>query len=110
MSFRGEDEKEIMESNDQIQNNTEAQRFELQLGAYLAELRYRMNGDQIVYHHTQVPEALAGQGIGSRLAKHALEYARKQGLGVVVECPFVRGYLQRHPEYQDMVQEMRSDE
>lgn len=96
-----------MESNDQIHNNPEAQRFELQLDGQLAELRYRMNGDQIIYHHTQVPEALAGRGIGSRLAKHALEYAREQGLGVVVECPFVRGYLERHPEYKDVVEEKK---
>jgi hypothetical protein len=53
--------------------------------------------------HTGVPLELEGHGIGSRLARAALEYARAHGLRVVPVCPFVRAYLKQHPEYLDVV-------
>ncbi len=58
---------------------------------------------QIVFTHTGVPPALEGRGIGSALAKTGLEYARANNLEVVPLCSFVRGYIERKPEYQDLV-------
>jgi predicted GNAT family acetyltransferase len=53
--------------------------------------------------HTEVPEPLSGRGIASRLAHAALVYARENGLRVIPTCPFVRSYLERHPEFQELV-------
>ena len=53
--------------------------------------------------HTEVDEALEGRGLGSRLVATALEDARREGLEVVPLCPFVAAFIDRHPEYQDVV-------
>lgn len=55
--------------------------------------------------HTIVPPHLEGKGIGSALAKRALEYAKDEGKTVVPSCSFVRSWIERHPEYQDLVAE-----
>ena len=53
--------------------------------------------------HTEVPAAAEGQGIGSRLAREALEYARREKLKVLAECSFVASYVERHPEYRSLL-------
>ncbi len=78
-------------------------RFTVSDGGETAELVYRKTGNQIVFMHTGVPAALEGRGIGSALAKAGLNYARAEGLEVVPLCPFVRGYIERKPEYQGLV-------
>jgi predicted GNAT family acetyltransferase len=86
-----------------IEDNRAASRFELRVGDELAYLRYRLDGQEIVLAHTEVPRELEGHGIAGRLAKHALEYARAKGLMVTSTCSYVDGYLERHPEYEDVV-------
>jgi predicted GNAT family acetyltransferase len=66
-------------------------------------LEYQIENDNILFTHTLVPEALEGQGIGSQLAKAGLEYAKQNLYRVVPLCPFVSGYIGRHPEYQSLV-------
>jgi hypothetical protein len=55
--------------------------------------------------HTEVPAELEGHGIGGRLAKAGLEFARQENLKVVPSCPFVAAYIRRHPEYLELVME-----
>ena len=94
-----------MGENDQIEvkNNTGKQRYEAQVGEHLAELKYRRDGDRITFIHTSVPDELEGRGVGSSLARTALEDARAQHLNVVPECPFVASYIQRHEEYHTLL-------
>lgn len=87
----------------QIRNNSEQNRFEADVDGKLAVVEYMDRGARIVYTHTEVPEGLEGQGIGSQLAKHVLEYAREQGKAVIPLCPYIAAYIRRHPEYQDVV-------
>jgi predicted GNAT family acetyltransferase len=75
-------------------------RFELRVEGLVAELTYVIHGDTIVFTHTGVPPELEGQGLGSKLAKAGLDYARANGLKIQSICSFVTHYLQRHPEYQ----------
>jgi len=86
-----------------VKNNAARKRYELAVGDATAIVTYDLRGDQIVLQHTEVPECLSGQGIGSALARGALDDARAHGLKVVPECPFIASYLKRHPEYQDIV-------
>jgi predicted GNAT family acetyltransferase len=88
-----------------VHHNEAANRFEVQQDGHLAELDYRRSGNQIIFTHTGVPAELEGRGIGSALARAGLEYAKEQGLAVVPLCPFVRGYIERKPEYQPLVQQ-----
>lgn len=92
-----------MTFNFTVKNNPAAQRFEAQVGDQLAVIQYRRRGNRIIFIHTGVPPALEGQGVGSKLAQFALEYAKAQQLEVVPLCPFVRSYINRHPAYQSLV-------
>src|SRR5215207_7582485 len=86
-----------------VQNNEAAERFEAQVAGHLAVVEYQRAPGLIVYTHTEVPDALEGRGIGSKLARTVLDYARAEHLAVVPSCPFIRAYIARHPEYQDLV-------
>jgi len=87
-----------------VVNNSDENRFEVVLGNDIAMILYkRVRGDRIIYYHTQVPEAFGGKGIGSKLVRGALDWARENKLRVIALCPFVAGYVQRHEEYQDIV-------
>jgi predicted GNAT family acetyltransferase len=87
-----------------IEHIAGSHRFVLRLPGGTAELRYRMRGAAtIVLYHTEVPEALRGHGVAARLAHEALDYARAQGLRVEPECPYVRAYVERHPEFRDLL-------
>jgi predicted GNAT family acetyltransferase len=86
-----------------VTHNTDLNRFEAQLNGHTAELTYQMSGNTIIFTHTGVPSALEGQGIGGLLVKAGLEYARENKLKVQALCWFVNGYIQRHPEYQELV-------
>lgn len=78
-------------------------RFELAIGDELALAYYRIEGDHIVLTHTEVPQALSGQGVGSRLAKGVFEQIRASGRKLVPRCSFMAGWVSRHPEYNDLL-------
>jgi predicted GNAT family acetyltransferase len=87
----------------QVDNNTATSQFEIPSDGKPATLAYSERDGKIYLIHTEVPKPLEGRGYASALAKAALEYAREHQLTVVPYCPFVRGYLQRHPEYTSLV-------
>ena len=89
-------------STDAVLHNEDAKRFELSVNGHTAVLKYLLMGETITFTHTGVPAAIEGRGLGTRLVKAGLEYARSQGLKVRTTCWFVRKYLRRHPEYQDL--------
>ncbi len=86
-----------------ITHNETARRYEAAVDGARAHLQYDRRGKQIVYLHTEVPGALEGRGIGSALARAALEDARAHRLVVAPMCPFVSAYIRRHPEYLPLV-------
>ena len=93
-----------------VENNEAAQRFEVHVDCLLSLLMYERRGDRIVFTHTEVPAALESRGIASVLARTALDDARARQLQVVPLCPFVRGYIERHPEYRALVSDHASPE
>ena len=78
-------------------------RFEMASGNAIAFVEYRRSGDQIVLTHTEVPETMSGQGVGSKLIGGVLDAIRAEGVTVVPECEFVASFIQRHPGYQSLV-------
>lgn len=86
-----------------VKNNKMGNRFEVQIDGSLAFVEYQIDGKQINLIHTEVPHELGGQGVGGKIAKVALDFARDNGLKVVSECPFVASYIERHQEYHDIV-------
>lgn len=81
-----------------VRDNREASRYELPVDGHVAFLEYERRPHSIILKHTEVPESLRGRGLGAILAKSALEMARAEGLRVNVQCPFVKAYLEKHPE------------
>jgi uncharacterized protein len=87
----------------EVRDNPAASRFEAEIEGELAVADYRIVRDTIIFPHTEVPRALRGRGIASSLIRVALDSARSRGLKVVPACSFVRQYMERHPETQDLL-------
>lgn len=86
-----------------IVHDKQAKRFETSINGQTGYISYQERGDKLVYDHTIVPRALEGRGIGSALVKHALKYAQDNNKKVVPQCSFVASYIDRHPEFQDLL-------
>jgi predicted GNAT family acetyltransferase len=86
-----------MDSNPVTHNEARGQ-FEIVLGDEKAVLQYRRTENSITLVHTEVPQASRGRGLGNQLIRAALDFAHFNQLKVVPVCPFVKAYLQKHPE------------
>lgn len=87
----------------EVRHNRAEGRFELDTPHGPATAAYARDGGTLVFTHTHVPAAEEGHGVGSRLVAGALAAVRSEGLKVVAQCPFVAGYIERHPEEQDLL-------
>jgi hypothetical protein len=85
----------------EIRDNPDAQRYDLLVdGEPAGVAEYRDREGRRIFVHTVVDEAYAGRGLGNRLAKGALDDALGRGMRIVPRCPFIRSWLERHPDYQ----------
>lgn len=87
----------------EVQDNAARRRFELQVEGGTAFIDYRLDGDVVNVIHTEVPTALEGRGIGSTLVKGALALIRSRGQKLISHCSFITAYIERHPEYHDLL-------
>ena len=92
------------DSNPEIADHPERHRYELALGGKAAaHIDYRLRGDTIDLIHTEVAPEHEGQGLGSKIARYALDDARARGLKVAASCSYIAGYVRKHPEYGDLL-------
>ena len=87
----------------EIINNDALGRFETHLEGKVAFTEYRILQSGILFPHTEVPEVFEGQGVGGRLVKAGMAFARERHALVIPVCTFVAGYIRRHPEFHDLV-------
>ena len=87
----------------EVVNNKAHHRYELTVDGHLAATYYKISDNVITFIHTEVPPELGGKGIGSKLVKGALDQVRSDGLKVIAQCPFVKGYIDKHPDYADLL-------
>jgi predicted GNAT family acetyltransferase len=88
----------------EVTNNDNDQRYEIHVdGALAGFAQYRLHPDALVFTHTEVFDEFEGQGVGSTLARGALDDARARGAKIKPLCPFIASYIERHPAYQDLV-------
>ena len=87
----------------QIINNHDRQRFEAKVSGSLVHLDYVLGDGALRLVHTEVPAALEGRGLGSKIVRFALDFAKVQGLQVIPQCPFVKSFIDRHPDYEDLL-------
>ena len=90
-------------ANVRVIHNEEEKQFEVDLVKKKAFLEYAIKKDRIIFLHTEVPGEFSGQGIAGKMAREALEFAKEKGYSVSTICSYIAAYLQRHPEYQDLV-------
>ncbi|MFV0308581.1 MAG: GNAT family N-acetyltransferase [Desertimonas sp.] len=82
----------------------ERERYEVTLDGQLAGFaQYVRRGGRTLFVHTEIDPAFEGHGLGSALVGHALDAEREAHRKIVPLCPFVRAYVDRHPEYMDLV-------
>jgi predicted GNAT family acetyltransferase len=94
-----------------VSDARERERYEIRVDGELAGFAtYRARPDQIAFKHTEVDDRFEGRGLASKLIAFALDDARERGLAVLPFCPFVKGYIQRHREYAELVPAARRGE
>ncbi|WP_042372082.1 GNAT family N-acetyltransferase [Streptacidiphilus neutrinimicus] len=87
-----------------VVDNPDASRFEIYDGEELAGFaEYHRFRNEIAFIHTEIDPNFGGRGLGGALARAALDTVRELGLEVLPFCPFIRGWITKHPEYVDLV-------
>ena len=87
-----------------VSDNPALHRFEAHVGERLAAFAvYRLEPGRVVFTHTDTLPGFEGRGIASRLAGAALDEVSARGLRVTPVCPFIAGYIRKHPEYADLL-------
>jgi uncharacterized protein len=86
-----------------VRDNPARHRYELEVEGHVAVAEYRLAAGVIAFVHTVVPKELGGKGVGSALARGTLEDARRRRLKVVAECPFIKGFMDKHAEFNDLL-------
>jgi uncharacterized protein len=86
-----------------VRDNPARHRYEFEVEGHVAFAEYRLAAGVITFVHTEVPKELGGRGVGSTLARGALEDVRRRGLEVVVQCPFIKAFMDKHAEFNDLL-------
>ena len=93
-----------MKENYELIDNEERHQYEFHIERYVPRIEYIKNKDGVIYlTHTEVPMELGGKGIGSQLVEKVLLDIEKKDLRLVPLCPFVAGYIQKHPDWKRIV-------
>jgi uncharacterized protein len=86
-----------------VRHNREDDRFESDVDGGLAFVAYIIDGDEITFTHTEVPNEARGKGVAGKIVAAALAYAREAKLRVIPKCPYVARWMKRHREYDDIL-------
>jgi predicted GNAT family acetyltransferase len=87
----------------EVTDNPALSRFEMVVDGVTAFVEYRREGEVLALTHTEVPKALSGRGVGTALARGTLDRIRAAGQTIRPLCPFIAAFIQRHPDYADLV-------
>jgi predicted GNAT family acetyltransferase len=89
-----------------VRDVAEASRYEALDGKTVAAYaKYEDRGDVRVFTHTVTESEYEGEGVGSTLIRSALDDTRAKGRKIQPDCPFVKAFVDKHPDYQDLVAE-----
>ena len=87
-----------------IVDNAERSRFEIHVDGELAGFTvYRQRPGIVDFVHTEISDAFEGRGLGGQLARGALDQVRASGRQVIATCPFIKGWIAKHEDYQDLL-------
>jgi predicted GNAT family acetyltransferase len=87
-----------------VVNNPAESRYEIHVDGKLAGFTvYRLTPGVIEFVHTEIDDAYEGHGLGGQLARGALDAVRATGDKVIATCPFIKGWIAKHEDYQDLL-------
>jgi predicted GNAT family acetyltransferase len=87
-----------------VEDNPARRRFEILVDGSLAGFAaYDLRQDTVVFTHTEIDPRFRDKGVGGALVREALDQVRERGDRVVAQCPFVAGYIARHPQYEELL-------
>jgi predicted GNAT family acetyltransferase len=87
-----------------VADNPQRMRFEITVDGQVGGFAdYRRHGQSVTFTHTEIDDEYEGRGLGGTLARAVLDDARARGLRVVPQCQFIAAWIQRHPDYADLV-------
>ena len=87
-----------------VVDNPERSRFEIYAEGQLAGFtQYREQPGVVDFVHTEIDGAFEGHGLGGQLARSALDHVRSSGRRVIATCPFIKGWIAKHEDYQDLL-------
>ena len=91
-------------TTESLTNNADQHRYEISVDGTLAGIaEYNLLEGAVLFTHTEILEAFEGKGLGSKLARYALDDVRSKGVWAIPVCKFIAGYIHKHPEYVDLV-------
>ena len=91
-------------ATESLSNNADQHRYEISVDGTLAGYaEYNLLEGAVLFTHTEILEAFEGKGLGSKLARYALDDVRAKGVWAIPVCKFIAGYIHKHPEYVDLV-------
>lgn len=95
---------DIADDNIEVHDEPAKHRYEIEVAGELAGFaRYTPGDDLTDFTHTEIADRFEGRGLASRLIRAALDDSRAHGRQVRPTCPFVRGFIAKHPDYVDLV-------
>ena len=94
---------ESLNLRDDVENHRYVAELDDEVAAFA--VYHLRKGQRYFFVHTVVEPPFEGRSIGSKLVRYALDDVRAKGAKIVPLCPFVAGWLERHPEYKDLVDE-----
>lgn len=86
-----------------IQHDLQRGRFVATVDGHDCVLEFKLSADRVAMTAVRVPDAVGGRGIAGQLTRHALDWARSEALKVDPVCPYVKTWIKRHPDYQDLL-------
>jgi uncharacterized protein len=93
-----------MTAQPEVRENVAEHRFEIWIDGELAgHTVYQGTGQVQPFVHTEIDDRFGGRGLGSVLIREALNSVRARGGQVLPYCPFVKSFIQKHPDYLDLV-------
>ena len=88
----------------EVRDNPAEHWYEISLDGEVAGFAaYQLDGERMVFTHTEISPSAGGHGLGSELARQALDDAARRELKVVPVCEFIAGWIDKHPDYQHLV-------
>ena len=85
--------------SNEVKQVPQSSRFETTVDGKTSYLDYHLSNGVITFIHAYTPPEIRGRGIAAQVAKYALDYARDNALRVIPQCPYIRDYMDKHPEY-----------